>query len=918
MADWVTYVREQLNLAGVRPEWESEVIEDLAHQLEDAQKEAIALGKSDQEARACALLHITDWQELRRAIMGSKRGRVPALDHWIDQAEQAAVRRNRRWGLVSDLRRDALYGLRMMGKDPAFTALAILGLALGIGATTAIFSVMNAVILRPLPYRAPDRLVQIEEVIPKATPGPIPVSAPDVLDFAEQNRSFDGVAGFEAMQFELTGTGEPSQIRAARVGADLFPLLGVPPLLGRTFSSDEDQPGKRVMVLSYRLWQSRFGGDPNVLGRTVSLDRQPYTVIGVMPQSFDFPLRGLTSLSGAAMLWVPIAFSREELAQRGDNFNIGVVARLKPGVTLQQAAADAAAIAHRIQDTYPAEVRGDLDLGAIVTPLHERVVGRVKSLMYILLGAVGLILLIACANVANLLLARAVTRQKEIALRAALGAGRARLMRQLISESVLLALAGGTAGLAVAYWGSALLVALAPGDIPRIENVALDTQVLLFTMILSILTGMVFGCAPALAAWRTDLVENLKEGGRTSGGGAVHHRLRAALVVAEVSVALILLVGAGLLLRSFQRVRETEPGFQPERVLTMSVSLPHQSYRQPSQLRSFYRQLLERLRRLPGTRWAGMSTDLPMLGSWTRIFTADGFDPDANAPLNLCKHSVVYGDYFKTMGVPLISGRYFNDEDRVGSLQVIIVSDSIAKRYFAGRDPIGKRIKWGLPQAPNPWLTIVGVVGDVKQAGLDVVTQPHTYEPYTQGDDDLVSFAAGLKIVVRTDGDPIVMNSAVRAQVQELDKQLAVSDVQTMTEVVWKSIAQRRFDTFLMGLFAGAALLLSALGLYGVISYTVSQRVHEIGVRMALGAARRDVVKLVVRQGMTLTLVGVALGLAGAVGLSRFISSMLYDVPVSDPVTYVAVSLTLAGVALIASYIPSRRATKIDPLTALR
>jgi putative ABC transport system permease protein len=544
-------------------------------------------------------------------------------------------------------------------------------------------------------------------------------------------------------------------------------------------------------------------------------------------------------------------------------------------------------------------------------------VGSVRTLLLILVGAVGFVLLIACANVANLLLTRSAERQKEIAIRVALGAGRLRLLRQFLAESVMLALVGGALGLLVAKWGADVLVALAPPNIPRAKEASLDLAVLGFTLALSLLTGLIFGTAPALAASRTDLNETLKEGGRRS-ALAPHQRLRGVLVVAEVSLALVLLISAGLLIKSFVRCRETDPGFQPQQVLTMSLALPDSTYKHAGEIRSFYRQLIERVESLPGVRAVGASTDLPMEGGWTKIFTPEGYQPAAGENLHVCSHSVILGDYLRSLGVPLLRGRLFDERDRPGSPPVVIVSKSIAERFWPNRDPIGQRLKWGLPQSPDPWLTIIGVVGEVKQGALDQPTRPHTYEPWLQADDQMVMFASSLNLAVRATADPTTLSGMVRAQVWSLDKRLAVADVKTMDQIVDESIAPRRFNTFLLLVFAAVSVFLAAVGIYGVISYSVAQRTHEIGVRMALGAGRSDVVGLVVRQGMALTLVGVAIGLAAAFAVTRLMSSLLYGVRPDDPVTFGGVALLSVGVAFAACYVPARRATKVDPMVALR
>lgn len=819
---------------------------------------------------------------------------------------------------MSTLLQDLRFGLRMLARNPGFTAVAVLTLALGIGANTAIFSVVNAVVLRPLPYEDPDRLVVLRESISdsQSAQGLIPVSAPDCLEFARQNHVFEAIAGFQNLSLELSGTGQPERMTAARVSPSLFPLLGIEPHIGRTFTAEEDQPGNLVAVISYGLWQRHFSGDPDVTGKTVQLDRSPYTIVGVMPRSFVFPSQGI-AYAQPADLWVPIAFTPEELANIGDNFNIGVVARLKPGVTIEEANADVKTIANQIQQTYPPQTRDVFKLSAFVIPLHDEVVGKFEILMALLLGAVGLVLLIACVNVANLLLVRATDRQKEVAIRLALGAGPMRLVRQFISESLTLGLLGGSLGVLFANWGISLLVSLAPGDIPRLEATSLDARVLLFALGLSVVTSLVFGVAPAFAASRSELNETLREGGRTSSGRS-HGRLRAVLVVSEIALALVLLAGAGLLVRSFVRVRATDPGFQPDRVLTMYIALPRAAYSKAPQIRSFYRNLLDDIASLPGVRSVGFSTDLPMSSGWTKIFTPEGYQSGVESPLNFCEHSLVYGDYFRGMGIPLIRGRYFTGQDNPNSSQAVIISQSIADRYWPGQDPIGRRLKWGPPSSTNPWLTVVGVVGDVKTGALDQPTGHHTYESLAQAHDNLVVLQASFNLAVRTVNSPHSVVSALRGKVARMDKQLAIADIQIMSAVIDRSLASRRFNLFVLAVFAVTAMLLAATGIYGVMSYSVAQRTHEIGIRMALGARAGDVLKFVVGHGLKLTVLGVAIGLALAFGLTRFLSSMLYEVRPTDPLTYVVVAGILTAVAAMACYFPARRATKVDPMVALR
>jgi predicted permease len=806
---------------------------------------------------------------------------------------------------------DFRHALRILRNQPGFTAVAVLTLALGMGASTAIFSVLDAVILRPLPYGAPDRLVLVKEWIPKAIPDPIPVCAPDVVQFQRENQSFESLAAFWGGQFDLSGGTEPLRVNVARVNANLFSLLGVQPSLGRAFSSEEDRPGHMVTLLSYGLWQRQFGGDPNIVGRSVTLNRQPYAVVGVMPRSFVFPLPGM-SQGDASDLFVPMAFTPGELAEAGDNFNYSVVGRLKPGVSLALANADLAAIAHRILETYPVQFRADINLTAIALPLADQVVGKARTMLLLLFGAVAFVLLISCINVTNLLLTRANDRQREIALRLALGASRMRLLHQLLAETMLLTLASASLGLALARSITSALLALMPAEIPRVHTLDLNPSVVGFAGGLAGLTGLFFGVVPVLAASRTNVNRTLKEGGRSGLPGREHNRIRSALVVVEVALAMVLLVGAGLLLRSFQRVLETDPGFQPEHVLTASLSLPDQQYKQDAQVRSFYQRLMERLRQMPGVGIAGGSTDLPLQAGWNHIFTAEGYQSAPGASLNLANHSVILGQYLETMGVPLLRGRYFTEQDNGESTHVLMVSESLAKRYWPNGDAIGKRLKWGPPESKDAWLTIVGIVGDVKQGTLETETTPHTYEPFLQ------NTVRTLNVAMRAAGGPATLASALRTTVWTIDSQLAVAKMQTMDQVISESTTPRRFNLFLLAGFAGLALILSATGIYAVIAYSVGRRVHEIGVRMALGAQRADVMRLVVGQGLVLLGIGLVAGIAGALVLTRSLASFLYGVRPADPVTFAFVVVILAGVALLASYIPARRATKVDPMVALR
>lgn len=814
---------------------------------------------------------------------------------------------------MSGLGQDVRYALRQLRRNPGFTAIAVLTLALGIGANSAIFSVVDAVVLHPLPYRDPTQLVLVKERIPMASSEPIPVCAPDVVQMQRENQVFTGAAAFVGWAFDLSGQTAPQRVLAERVNSNLFSVLGAEPVIGRTFTADEDQPGHLVATLSYGLWQQRFGADAHILGQTITLDRRLYTVVGVMPPSFVFPLPGMMQ-GQPADVFVPMAFTHEELSAIGDNFNFSMIARLKAGVSLAQANSDLMAIAHRIVETYPAEFRNSAKLEALALPLTNQVVGNAKTLLFLLLGAVGFVLLIACANVANLLLSRAADRQRELAVRRALGAKTLQLFRQWTIESMLLAAIGAALGLALAFWTTKTLVHLIPAIIPRANEIAVNLPVLAFTLALTLITGLIFGVVPAFAAERTALTDALKEGGRSAVQGPKHHRMRAILVVSEIALSMVLLVGAGLLVRSFQRVLETDAGVQSEHVLTASLSLPAAQYADAKQVRTFYRDLVSRLEQLPGLKTAGASTDLPLEGSWLEIFTPEGYQAPPGAGLNTCYNSAIVGSYLQTIGVPLIRGRFFTEDDKIDSTPVMIVSQSLAQRYWPNQDPIGKRIKQGPPESKDPWITIVGVVGNVKQGSLDKETAPHTYRPFAQYDVP----ATGLNVAVRAVGDPSGIGSELRVAVWGLDRELAVARVRTLNDVIHESTASRRFTLLLLAAFAVLAVVLAAIGIYGVIAYSVVRRTHEIGIRLALGAHGRDVLRMVVGQGLRLAIIGMVIGATAAFFLTRLLTSLLFEIRPTDPVTFAGGMLFLASIAMLASYIPGRRAAKVDPLEALR
>src|SRR5271167_33689 len=820
--------------------------------------------------------------------------------------------------ILDELRQDFRYGVRMFRKSPGFTAVAGLTLALGIGANTAIFSVVNAVLLSPLPYANAHRLMLVKETLPNLSAEPFNVSGPDIAEIQKLNHVFEGVGGFRVWTYEFSGRGEPARVTANRISSDLFDMLGVQPVVGREFEPQEEQSGNEVVILSYGFWQRQFGGQKNIVGQTLNLDRKPYTIVGVMPQNFVFPLPGMMQ-GVSADLWVPLGLSKEELADFGDNFSYTVVGKLRPGIQPGQVNGDLQLVARGVLDTYQQWARdenqplGDFRLGMVSVPLRDEVTGLQKPMLLMLLGAVGFVLLIACVNVANLLMMRSVGRQKEMAVRLAIGAGRFRLLRQFLVEGMLLAFTGGALGLVLAVWLKDILVAHMPESIPQFHAIELDWTVLLFSFLLVTLAGLAFSVLPTLWASRTDFNPALQESGRGNSQGPDHQRLRAVFVIVEVALSVILLIGAGLLMHSFQRVLRTNPGFRPEHVLTASIDLPPTEYSQDEKVASFYKQLMEKLSRMPGGAAAGGSTDLPLLGGWTHAFTVEGYQPPPGPQLSLGNHSVIYGDYLQAMGIPLLRGRYFTELDGPKSTHVLIVSESLAKKYWPGQDPLGKRLKWGPPESTDPWLTVVGVVGDVKQGPLETAADAHTYEPYAQ-----LGAPLSLRVAVRGQADPAGLAVDVRAVVRSLDRQLALGNVRTMDEVISRSTASRRFSLVLVGSFAALALVLAAIGIYAVLAYSVARRTHEIGVRMALGARGGDVVRLVLGQGLRVTAIGIVFGIAGALVLTRFLQSLLYEVRPTDAPTFVGVLLVLVGVSVAASYLPARRAMRVDPIVALR
>ncbi|HVG19637.1 MAG TPA: ABC transporter permease [Blastocatellia bacterium] len=837
------------------------------------------------EARRQALIKLGGLEQVKESYRD--RGGLPAIET-----------------LIMDLR----YGARMLLKQPGFTVIAVLTLSLGIGANTAIFTVVDAALLRGLPYKDPDRLVQVWETRRLGEIKQLDASYPDYLDWGRQPEVIEGICGYTEWggSFTLTGRVEPERIDGARVTASFFSVLGVAPMLGRTFLPDEDGPqAERTVILSYGFWQRRFGADPNIVGQSLILDGSDYTVLGVLPGSFQF------APMGKAQLWVPLRPTPGQLDRRFMHW-LDVIARLKPGVSLAQAQAQMSTIGERIERENP-----DSHTGASLklVPLHEQIIGSVGPLLLVLLGAVGFVLLIACANVANLLLLRAAARRQEISIRLALGATRWRLVRQLVSESLLLTFGGGALGLALAAWGVELLLAAIPAaqldSMPYLQGLTLNARVFGFTGALALLTGIVFGLAPAWQSARLDLQAVLKDSNRTVVGTG-RQRFRSLLVVSEIALALVLLVGAGLLITSTLRLLEVKLGFKPERLMTMRLELPSSRYTDDEQIRAFHQQLLPRIEALPGVTGVASANWLPLEGGPGDLLRVEGEPPPPPSEVPKTITHVVSSNYFRTMGIALIKGRYFTDDDNQYSPSVLVINGALAKKLFANQDPIGRRIIFeGGEQKP---FEIVGVVDDERVGELDeeataVVYRPYLQDPWTK-----------LNLVVRTAGDPVSIVNAVRGEVQAIDQDLALYSVATMEQLIAErpSTFLRRYPALLMAVFAAIALILAAIGIYGIISYSVNQRTHEIGVRMALGAQPRDVLRLIIGQGMVLILFGVAGGVAAALALTRLMHSLLFGVSATDPLTFILVTALLALVALLACYIPARRATKVDPMIALR
>ena len=895
MPDWKKEIARRLSGLSLPSAREAEIIEELSQHLDDVYQQAIQSGLTADHAYQAALRELDDSE-----LLGKELRRIPLPV----QYQPVLLGEPRKANAIADLQQDLRYGLRTLIKNPAFTIVAVIALALGIGANSAIFSVVNTVLVRPLPYKDPDRLVMVwEDASKQGFPHNTPAPA-NFIDWRNQNQVFEGMAALHRQSYNLTGSDEPERIDGRRVSANLFELLGVQPLKGRWFLQEEDQPGaNRVVILSHRLWQRRFASDENIVGKTLTLNGQNFTAVGVMPRQFEFPTR-------EDQLWVPIGLTPEEAGVRTGHY-LEVLARTKPGVSREQAQAEMNTIAARLEQQYPDSNSG---IGTTVISLHEEVVGNIKPALLILLGAVGFVLLVACANVANLLLARAAVRQKEIALRVALGASRWRLIRQFLTESILLSAIGGLVGLLLSFVALMVLRSFIPQEISQATEIAIDAKVLGFTGLVSILTGVIFGLAPITQASNLNLNETLKEGGRDSHAGSRGNRIRSLLVVTEVAVSLILLIAAGLLINSFIRLRNVDPGFRTDNVLTMGIVLPQLKYPDQARRSAFYTDVVRRVEALPGVKSAAVTNWIPLVFQGDSIgITIEG---QQNVPVSERPNAVtrvISPQYFSAMGIHLLKGRLFDERDKENSPAVSIISEAMARRFWPGQDPIGKRFTPGDGDSPDDWIQVIGVVNDVRQFQLHAEPRPQMYLTHEQ-----VGFFAPRYLVVKTAVDPLSMASSVRDAVWAVDRDQPVSKISTMEEILADSIVRQRFSMLLLGIFAALALILAAVGIYGVMSYSVAQRTHEIGIRLALGAQTSTVLKLALGYGLKLVIVGTLIGLVVAFGLTRLMSTLLFGVSPTDPITFAGISLILISVALLASYIPARRATKVDPIVALR
>ena len=879
MSEWKSEIRGRQASLQLAPAREAAIVEELAQHLEDCYEALLARGATPAEAERLTLAELSESAVLARELR--------RIEREVAQ-EPVVLGTTRRSNMIADFWQDLRYGFRMLGKKPGFTAVAVVTLALGIGANTAMFSVINAVLLRPLPFPEPERLMFVEGK------GPDTFAAPDFLDLAAQNRTFAQLGAYDFSTFNLSGGSEPERINGARISAGLLPTLGVQPLHGRNFTAEEDREGgEKVVLLKYGLWQRLFGSDVRMVGRAIRLDEQSHTVIGVLPPGFNFP--------PDKELFVPLALNAFDLSNY-EGYFLKLIARLRPGVTRPQADAELATILKRGE-------KGPRFRGVRVLGLQEALVGDVRTMMLVLMGAVLFVVLIACANLANLLLTAATRRHKEIAVRLSLGANRSRVVRQFLTESLTLALLGGGAGLLLAYSMMTLVNAFLPNTIPRIGEIGVDGRVLGFTSVLTLLAGLLFGTFPALRASQTVLTEALKSGSQTPGGFGPQ-RMRAALVVSQVALTVVLLTGAGLLVKSFMRLQQTPLGFQPELLLTARVTLPRSGYSTPRQRLNFTERLLEEIRSQPGMQEAALTSFLPF-ATGNRGFGIFMNGQEKGGPgMPIANFRSVSPEYFRVMRIPLLKGREFLDSDHERAPMVTVINETMAKRYWPNADPIGQRIKETSNEAV--WREIVGIVGSVRHRTRGEEPRPEMFVPWSQRSD------LTLNLAVRTQAEPTGFGAALRRTMAMIDANLPVFEVRTMEERLFESVALPRFRTALLGVFAALALVMAVVGLYAVMAFSVAQRTHELGIRVALGAEQRDVIGLVLRQGVKLVGIGIVIGFAGAWMLTRVLTTLLYEVKPTDPLTFLAVPILLIVVAILACWLPARHASRIDPITALR
>ena len=824
---------------------------------------------------------------------------------------------------MSRLSQDIRYAVRSMRRAPLFSTVVILTLGLAIGATTAVFTIVNAVLLRSLPYRDPGRLVLFHERIGTMTPPGF--SAPDYIAFRDRLTSLESVGVYRNREYELSGVDAPERIIGLRASASLFSVLGVSPLIGRTFTEEEDEGAGRVAILSNHLWTRAYGRDPDIIGRAVMLDRQPYSIIGVLPETFIFPSRGLLANNIPADVFIPISLTASERSAFGSNYNISVIGRLKQGVTSERADAEARELVHaNAVELYPASLDGlGNAISASAAPLRDEVVNRARTLLLVIFAAVALVLLIACADIASLMLTRALSRQREMAVRAALGADRIRVVGQLLVESGVLAFAGGALGLGFAQALSRVLISMAPPSMPQLGDVTIDGRILAFTAGVSLLTAVLCGLLPALELSRPAAADALKEGGRTSSPGRRQRRIFGALVVLQVAVAVVLLVGGALLFRSFSRLMAVDPGFHADRTLTLATSLPGAAYRTGADVRGFYTRLMEQLARVPGVAAAGASTDLPLSVRERRAFTIENERAATRDLSHAVANEWVIGQYFDALGIPLKRGRLLTPQDDAGAEPAVVINEALARRFWSDDDPVGQRVAWGNAVQHGRWMRVVGIVGDVKQGPLDTEIVPEVYTAWPQVDDrmlgeNVLGIYRSLRLVIKTQLEPSAMASTIHQEVRAIDPALPVTAVQTMADVVRTSAATPRFNTLLVGAFAVLALLLAGIGIAGVLATSVSRRTQELGVRLALGARPRTLVTMILREGLTLAGIGLAVGWPAAWMLSRVVESLLFEVRPRDPVALAGAAALMGIVAIAASAIPAWRATRVEPISALR